>query len=310
MRTGDPMKAVVQNEYGGVDKLHYVTDAAEPELADDQVLVSVAAASVNPVDWKMRSGAAKERFPLTFPAILGRDVSGIVRAIGSRVGGVAVGDRVMALANNTYAELVAVPAADITHIPDGLDTVDAASLPLVAVTGDQLIRMGCQLQAGQTVLVTGATGSVGRCAVHSAKTLGAKVIAGVRKSGLEAAKALGCNAVVALDDKDQMETLGFVDAVADTVGGETASKLLSKVLPGGVFASVVGVPAGSELNPTVRTMRVGALPDPPRVRTFAEDLVAGTLVLPIAEKFALAEVGHAQTVAEGGAGGKVLLLVL
>ena len=304
------MKAVLQNEYGGVDKLHYVTDAAEPELAEDQVLVSVAATSVNPVDWKTRSGAAKERFPLTFPAILGRDVSGIVRAIGSRVGGVAVGDRVMALTLHTYAELVAVPAVDITHIPDGLDTVDAASLPLVAVTGDQLIRVGCQLQAGQTVLITGATGSVGRCAVHSAKTLGAKVIAGVRKSSLATAEGLGCDAVVALDDKDQMEKLGFVDAVADTVGGDTASMLLAKVLPGGVFASVVGVPQGADLNPTVRATRVGAQPDPQRLRTFAEDLASGKFALPISERFALEEAGHAQTVAEGGAGGKVLLLLL
>ncbi len=304
------MKAVLQNEYGGVDKLHYVTDAAEPQITDDQVLISVAASSVNPVDWKMRSGAAKERFPLTFPAILGRDVSGIVRAIGSRVGGVAVGDRVMALARDTYAELVAVSAVDITHIPDGLDTVDAASLPLVAVTGDQLIRVGCQLQPGQTVLVTGATGSVGRCAVHSAKTLGAKVIAGVRKSSTKTAESLGCDGIVALDDKDQMDTLGFVDAVADTVGGDTASTLLGKVLPGGVFASVVGVPQGADLNPKVRATRVGAQPDPQRLRTFAEDLVSGKFALPIAEKFALAEAGKAQTIAEAGAGGKVLLLLL
>ncbi len=304
------MKAVLQNEYGGVDKLHYVTDAAEPEIADDQVLISAAASSVNPVDWKSRSGAAKERFPLTFPAILGRDVSGIVRAVGSRVGGVAVGDRVMALANHTYAELVSVPAVDLTHIPDGLDTVDAASLPLVAVTGDQLVRVGCELQPGQTVLISGATGSVGRCAVHSAKTLGAKVIAGVRKSSLSAAESLGCDGVVALDDKDSMETLGFVNAVADTVGGDTASALLGKVLPGGVFASVVGVPQGADLNPTVRATRVSAKPDPPRLRSFAEDLASGKFALPIAERFALEEAGHAQTVAEGGAGGKVLLLVL
>ena len=301
---------MVQNEYGGVDKLHYVTDAAEPVLADDQVLVSVAAASVNPIDWKMRTGERKAMFPLTFPAILGRDVSGIVRAVGSRVGGVAVGDRVMALAMATYAELVALPATDVTHIPDGLDTVDAAALPLVAVTGDQLIRSGCKLQAGQTVLITGATGSVGRCAVHSAKTLGAKVIAGVRATSVELAGELGVDGVVALDDEKSMNRLGLVDAVADTVGGETGTSLLAKVRPGGIFASVVGVPAGAELHPTIAAIRVGAHPDPQRVRSFAEDLVAGRLVLPITERLPLERAGEAQTLAEKGAGGKVLLLVL
>ncbi len=304
------MKAVVQNEYGGVDKLHYVTDAAEPEVADDQVLVSVAATSVNPVDWKMRSGAAKERFPLTFPAILGRDVSGIVRAVGSRVRGVAVGDRVLAFASDTYAELVAVPAVDITHLPDTLDIVDAAALPLVAITGDQLIRVGCKLGAGQTVLVTGATGSVGRSAVHSAKTLGAKVIAGVRKSSLGEAGTLGADAVIALDDKHSLEQLGVLDAIADTVGGDTAAALLGKVRPDGIFASVVGVPSGSELHPAVRTTHVSAQPDPQRLRSYAEDLAAGRFVLPIARRLPLEQAGEAQTVAEKGAGGKVVLLLL
>ncbi len=304
------MKAVVQNEYGGIDKLHYVTDAATPEIADHEVLVSMAATSVNPVDWKMRSGAAKERFPLTFPAILGMDVSGIVRAVGSRVSGVLVGDRVMAIAQHSYAELVSLPAEHITHIPDGLDTVDAAALPLVAVTGDQLIRVGCKLQAGQTVLIAGATGSVGRCAVHSAKTLGAKVIAGVRKSSLDEAGKLGVDGVVALDDKNSLAQLGQVDAVADTVGGDVASALLGKIVPNGIFASVVAVPAGAELHPSVQTTRVSARPDPQRLQAFAEDLAGGRFVLPISHRIALEKAGEAQELAEKGAGGKVLLLVL
>ncbi len=247
---------------------------------------------------------------MSLPTVLGRDVSGIVRAIGSRVSGVGVGDRVMALTQGTYAGLVKVPAADITHIPDGLDTVDAAALPLVAVTGDQLVREACALQSGQTVLITGATGSVGRCAVHSAKTLGAKVIAGVRKKRLEEAKALNVDGVVALDDDEALQQLGRFDAVADTVGGETATKLLNHLRDGGVFGSLVGPVKGSELHPEVRVAMMHAHPDANRLKEFAGDLHAGKFALPIAARFSLEEAGKAQAFAEKGADGKVLLLVL
>lgn len=304
------MKAVLLNEYGGPEKLHYVTDAPEPTLAEDAVLVAQAATSVNPIDWKMRSGAAASIFPVTFPAVLGWDSSGIVRAVGSRVAGVAVGDRVMALAQGTYAELVTVPAQNITHVPDGLDLVDAAALPLVAATGDLLIREQCALQPGQTVLVAGALGSVGRCAVHSAKTLGAKVVAGVRKSQLEAAAALGCDGVVALDDETAMRDLGQMDAVADTVGGQTATTLLNKVRDGGIFGTALQPPEGLALHPSVRFAHVQAHPDPIRLKSFAEDLRDGKFALPIARRMPLEEAGAAQAAAEKGANGKVLLLVL
>lgn len=304
------MKAVLLNEYGGPEKLHYVTDAADPEIGEDEVLVAQAATSVNPVDWKMRSGAAASLFPVTFPGILGRDVSGIVRAVGSRVGGVSVGERVIALGKETYAELTKVPARELTHVPDGLDLTDAAALPLVALTGDQLIREACQVQPGQTVLVSGATGSVGRCAVHSARELGARVIAGVRKRSLEEAEALKVDGVVALDDEDAMRTLGLMDAVADTVGGATATSLLGKVRDGGVFGSLVGPVQGQELHPAVRVAMMMAHPDPQRLKTFAEDLRDGKFALPISRRIPLEDAGEAHAVAEKGAGGKVLLLVL
>ncbi len=304
------MKAVQQNEYGGVDKLHYVTDAAEPQPADDEVLVSLAATSVNPVDWKQRTGEAKAMFPLTFPAILGRDISGIVRAIGSRVTGVAVGDRVMSVGRSTYAELAVVPAVDITHLPANLEITDAAALPLVVGTGDQLVREGCALQAGQTVLITGALGSVGRCAVYSARSLGAKVIAGVRRADLEEAKALQVDAVLALDDQEQLSRLGQVDAVADTVGGETAAQLLTRVLPGGIFATVVALPSGAELTPRVQTKRVTSHPDANRLRAMAQEFADGKFALPIGRRLPLEQAAEAQTLAAKGGIGKVLLLML
>lgn len=304
------MNAVRLHEYGPAKNLKFETDVPDPQIADDEVLIATAAASVNPVDWKMRSGAAKERFPVTFPGILGKDVSGLVRAVGSNVQGVTVGDRVMALANETYAELVPVKAVAVNHIPDGVSITDAAALPLVVCTGEQLIRKACELQPGQSVLVTGALGSVGRAAVHAAKKMGAEVIAGVRKKDLDRTKELGVQAV-ALDDKDALEKLGRVDAIADTLGDKVTTPLLNHIRLGGVCGTVVTPPPDCSLHPEIRLHRMMAHPDPAKVREFTEDFRDGTFKLPIARQFRLDEAAEAQSFAEnGGAGGKVLLLAV
>src|SRR6185437_12541797 len=133
------MKAVVLHEYGPPSKLKY-EDFPDPKPGRGEVLVAVRAASLNPIDWKMRSGVAKEHFPVSFPAILGRDLAGIVRELGEGVNDFAIGDRVFALAWGTYAELCVVKASELAKIPDGLDMTVAAAVPLVSVTGDQPIR--------------------------------------------------------------------------------------------------------------------------------------------------------------------------
>src|SRR5271154_6170172 len=114
------MKAVVLHEYGGPEKLRFENDVPEPQISGGTVLIAAAAAIVNPIDWKLRSGIRKKDFPLSFPAILGRDVSGIVRAVGANVKHFKAGDRVLALSNATYAELVAVNDTDLAHLPDGV----------------------------------------------------------------------------------------------------------------------------------------------------------------------------------------------
>jgi NADPH:quinone reductase-like Zn-dependent oxidoreductase len=301
------MKAVVLHEYGGPNKLMY-EDVPDPVPDEGQVLVRVAASSVNPIDYKMRSGAAKDRFPLELPAILGRDISGIVREVGKGVEGFEPGDKVMALGNKAYAELAVVASKDLAHVPEKLDLVKAAALPLVTQTGEQLITRGTKVQSGQTVLVSGAVGSVGRSAVWTAKKAGAVVIAGVRKSQLKEAAALGADQVLALDDAGAMEKLGFVDAVADTVGGEIAQKLLGKVKQGGVFASVLGAPGNAKMHPTVKIEAIQTVADASTLRTMAEDAAAGRLVIPIDRMVSLAEAGEAQAAAEKGAKGKILLL--
>ncbi len=301
------MKAVVLHEYGGPDKLKY-EDVADPVAGEGEVLVRLAATSVNPIDYKLRSGAYKDFMPLTFPSIPGNDISGLVRQVGPGVDGFAPGDKVMARGAAAYAELAVVRAEELTLVPDGLDLVEAAALPVVTLTGEQLISRGTGVKAGQTVLVAGAVGSVGRSAVWTAKKAGAIVLAGVRTKQVEEAKGIGADDVIALDDTAAMEKLGFVDAVADTVGGKTAEALIGKVKQGGVFASVLGPPGNAKMHPTVRVVPVQMVADAKTLRTLAEDVAAKRLTIPIDRMVPLEDAGEGQAAAEKGGIGKVLLL--
>jgi NADPH:quinone reductase-like Zn-dependent oxidoreductase len=246
------MKAVVLHEYGGPEKLKFEDNVHEPQISGSTVLIGAAAASVNPIDWKLRSGKRQKDFPLSFPAILGRDVSGVVRAVGANVKHFKVGDCVLALSNATYAELVAVDDSDVTHLPNGVDLADAAAIPLISLTGDQLVRFATNVKKGQVVLITGALGSVGRAAVHTAKKMGAQVIAGVRRKELDEARSLGVADVLAVDDDEAIEKFHLVDAIADTVGGDVAAKLIAKVRQNGSFGYTAVLPeSAAAQNPTV-----------------------------------------------------------
>ena len=304
------MKAVVLHEYGGPEKLKFEDDVPDPQMDGRTVLIAAAAASVNPIDWKMRSGARRRDFPLSFPAILGRDVSGIVRAVGANVKHFKAGDSVLALSNATYAELVAVNDSDVTHLPDGVDLANAAAIPLIALTGDQLVRLATNLQKGQVVLITGALGSVGRAAVHTAKKIGAQVIAGVRGKQVDDARSLGVSDVLAIDDDDEsIEKFRLVDAIADTIGGDVATKLIVKIKQGGSFGYAAILPqSAAALNPSVKIQRVLAQPDPSKVREFADDVRDGKFVLPIGRRMPLHDAAEAHVLGEKGGVGKILLL--
>lgn len=303
------MKAVVLNEYGGPENLKFQEDVSDPLTGGNTVLIAATAASVNPIDWKLRSGMLQKNIPLAFPAILGRDVSGIVRQVGANVKHFKPGDRVLALTNKTYAELVAVDDSDVTHLPDGVDLADAAALPLISLTGDQLVRLATNVQKGQVVLVTGALGSVGRAAVHTAKKIGAQVIAGVRGKELDDARALGVSGVLAIDNDKAIENFAFVDAIADTVGGDVAAKLIARVKPGGSVGYTTGLPDGAaSRNPSVKMTRVQARPDPSKVREFADDVRDGKFILPIGRRLPLRDAAEAHRLGEKGGIGKIILL--
>jgi NADPH:quinone reductase-like Zn-dependent oxidoreductase len=302
------MKAVVLYEYGDVNKLQVENDQQEPPFGPGEVRVRVRATSINPVDWKIRSGSARSRLPVDFPAILGRDLAGEVADVGRDVTGFPKGMRVMGLANGTYAEFTTVKADILAPIPDRLSFEQAGALPLVLTTGAQLIERAVKVQPGWTVLVTGAVGGVGRTAVHVARKRGAHVIAGVKSSQREEASRLGTDRVVSLQDEGEVASLRNLDAIADTVGGETIAKLLKTLKPGGVLGSVLGEPKeAAGMNIQVRAFM--AQPDASRLYELADDVARGEFEIPVAKVFRLDEARKAQEVAEHQhPAGKVLLI--
>jgi len=300
------MKAVVVREYGGPEVLKF-EEYPDPVPGPGEVLVRVAATSVNPIDYKRRAGLTKDFYPLKFPGLIGVDIAGTVVKIGSGAEGFSVGDQVFAIADNTYAELCVVKAAALAKVPNGLDLIQAAALPLVTTTGNQLLS-ATGIKAGQTVLVVGAAGNVGRSAVFTAKSRGATVIAGVLKRQFGDAKTVGADQVVATDDEGAITNLPPLDAVADTVGGKTAERMIAKLKRGGVYASVVGAPQNAEEYPYAKIEVVFSKFDRKTLEFMAEAVRDGKLVIPISLKLPLSKAAEAQARAENGAAGKILLV--
>ncbi len=300
------MKAVVVHQYGGPEVLKF-EDYPDPVPGSGEVLVRVAAASVNPIDYKRRAGLTQDFYPIKFPGLIGVDMSGTVVKLGAGVEGFSIGDRVFAMADNTYAELCAVKATIVAKVPNGLDLIEAAALPLATITGNQLL-LATGIEAGQTVLVAGAAGNVGRSAVFTAKAHGATVIAGVLKRQFDDAKTVGADQDVATDDDTAIANLPPLDAVADAVGGRTAEKLIARVKPGGLYASVVEAPQNAATYPPVKVVHVFSKFDRTTLEFMAEAVRDGKLVIPIGPKLPLREAAEAQAAAEKGGVGKVLLV--
>jgi len=302
------MQAIVLSEYGDPNQLQ-LRERPEPEPGAGQIKVRVASTSLNPVDWKLRSGALRQIMPLELPAILGRDAAGEVVRVGAGVTEFKEGDQVLGLVNGGYAQYVVASTDAWAKIPEGLSAKDAGALPLVLLTGDQLAEatLGPSAGAGLTVLVTGALGSVGRVAAWGIRQRGARVFAGVRRKQVEEAKSLDVDGVVALDDDDDIARLPELDCIADTVGGETIAKLVPKLKASGTLGSVVGEPKSAK----ERGLMVSAFlahPDSEHLARLAAAVAAGTLQIPIAKRFPLAEARAAHALAEQGGIGKILLM--
>ena len=239
------MKAWYIESYGGPDKLR-CGDLPEPRITPDDVLIEIRAASVNPIDWKMRSGMTRLILKQGFPLILGNDLAGVVAAVGSRVSGFSIGDAVYARPDKrqigAFAERIAVQADEVAPMPAGLDFMEAASLPLVGLTCLQGLGGLAGLAAGQKVLIHAGAGGVGTFAIQYAKHLGAVVSTTASAAKHELLRSLGADEVIDYRTQDFSSALADCDVVLDTLGGDTLKRSVDVLKPGGIIVSVSGPP--------------------------------------------------------------------
>src|SRR5215472_1949818 len=189
------MKAIRIHEYGDVGTLK-LEEVPRLSIADDQILVRIRDAGVNPIDWKIRQGYMKQVMPATFPLTMGQDFAGEVAELGKKVDEFAVGDRVFGFAEGTYAEYASAPVSTVAAIPDSIDFATAAALPTAGSTALQIIRDAVRAKPGMTILIQGAAGGVGSYASQMARNLGARVLGTASGEDKEYLKSLGIDEIV------------------------------------------------------------------------------------------------------------------
>lgn len=294
--TKTPMKAIRMHHYGDPHVLVY-EQAPRPTLSENDVLIRIYAAGVNPADWKIRQGYLQDKFPFPMPLILGYDLAGIVEAVGDRVSTVNAGDAVFAMVPlhqlGAYAEYIQVPAHLVSAKPTTTDYATAASIPSIALTAWQALFDLGQLQTGQALLVHGASGGVGRFAVQFAKWKGATVYGTASAAHLDTIRQLGVDYAIDYTNQRFEDVAANLDLVLDTVGGETRQRSWSLLKPGGCListegaadpmvspsAAVRGVPIfvnptdGTQLTAIARLIDRGII-QPPAVEVFPLDQAA------------------------------------
>lgn len=337
--TTQTMKAVRQHAFGGPDVLRY-EDAPVPELKPGEVLVRVHAVGINPPDWYLRDGY--KMLPpawqpkVTFPFILGTDVSGVIAAIAGDVKDFAVGDEVYSMVrfpsglagdSSAYAEFVSVPASEVARKPAGIDHAHAAGAPMSLLTAWQfMIELGHDVQnplqpnrhepvplEGKTVLVNGAAGGVGQFAVQLAKWKGARVIAVASGKHAAFVRELGADEFIDYTKTNAEDVAHDIDLVVDAVGGPTTGRFLRTLKRGGALFPIFplgfsGAEEAQKLGVTVSTTQVRS--SGAQLAKLADLLNAGTIRVAVDSTFALADAqkAHARA-AKGNLQGKIVLSV-
>ena len=308
------MKAIVFYEYGGPEVLKY-EDVPRPKPKEDQILARVIAAGVNPVDGMIRSGMFAKDEKTAFPRILGADIAGVVEKTGSKITKFKAGDAVYAYISldneGGYAEYALATENEASPKPKSLDYVEAAAVPVVALTAWQALIDTAKLRAGQTVLIHGGSGGVGTFAIQIAKGRGAKVIATASTANQDLLKQLGAD--VAIDyTKTKFEDIAKdVDVVLDSVGKDTLARSYGVMKKGGFIVSLVARPDQAEL--AKRGIRGSSLSAEPNSNELAE---IGNLIdekkirVIVSQTFPLSEARKAhEQVATGHTRGKIVLKV-
>ena len=238
------MKAFIINRYGP-DTVR-LADMPMPQPGDNDVLVQIHAASVNPVDFKIRDGKLKQVLHYRLPIILGSDLSGVVVEVGAAVRGFKPGDEVYARVDKdrigTFAEFIAVREESVAIKPESLSMEEAAAVPLVALTAWQALMDRGGLKPGQKVLIHAGSGGVGTMAIQMARHLGAFVATTTSTANVGWVKQLGADVVIDYKTQDFAAVLTDFDLVLDTLGGDVVEKSLQVLKPGGNLISISGPP--------------------------------------------------------------------
>jgi NADPH:quinone reductase-like Zn-dependent oxidoreductase len=308
------MLAVRIHEYGDASTLQF-EEIPRPTPGVGEILVRVVGASVNPVDWRMRSGAIRERLPLTFPAILGCDFAGVVAGLGTGAEPFHIGDEVYGFCgagpDGSYAEYLALPASHAALRPRSLTLLESAAVPLGAITAYVALIEDAGLQRGQDVLVHAAAGGVGVMAVQLAKAAGARVFATGSAGSASLIESLGADVVIDYQNQDFASVAQNMDIVLDAVGGRTQARSWACLRRGGYLAAIVtpADPAAAERH-GVRTKRSTARPDGALCARFAAMIDAEVLRPIIDRVMPLSEIREAHRLSEAGhSHGKIVLSV-
>ena len=239
------MKAFIVDRYGSADRVR-ASEAPDPEMREDDVLIEIHAAGVNPLDSKIRDGEFKLLLPYRLPLILGNELAGVVIRVGSRVRRFKPGDEVYARPDKnrigTFAEFIAVSEDDLAIKPKSLTMEEAASIPLVGLTAWQALIEKAKLKKGQKVLIHAGSGGVGTFAIQLAKHVGATVATTTSTANIDLVKRLGADIVIDYKKDRFEEVLRDCDVVLNSLDGETLKKSLRVLKPGGKLISISGPP--------------------------------------------------------------------
>ena len=310
------MKAVRVHNYGGPEVLRF-EDAPRPTPGSGELLIRVHAAAVNPADWKARAGYLKDYIPLPLPFIPGWDVSGVVETVGSGVTKFKKGDEVYARpdvarnGNGAYAEYTVVKETETAFKPKSIDHIQAAAIPVVALTAWQALFDTAALNAGQKILIHGAAGGVGSFAVQLAKWKGAHVIGTASARNQAFLRELGVDEPIDYEKTRFEEVVHDVDVVLDTIGGDIQKRSWKVLKKGGILVSIVAPPSAEEAAKNgVRSASISAQPSASQLAEIAKLVDSGQLKPIVETVLPLSEARHAHELSQRGhARGKIVLKV-
>ena len=303
------MKAVIINAYGDNSVVRFA-EIDRPEPQAGEVLIKVHAAGVNPVDWKIRGGAG-QRMGLTLPIHLGGEIAGTVEELGKGVSGLEEGDAVYGIIKTGgFAEYAVASAADMARKPANLDFIQAAAIPLGALTAWQAMFDVAKLASGQRLLITNSSGGVGSLAVQLAKAHGVNVSAMASGRNEEYVRSLGADAFIDYTKQPFEQVARDMDVVFDTVGGDTFERAFATLKKGGFLVTAVAFPRDEAERYGVGVGRVMCKPNAGQLASIRELVEAGKVKAHVATVLPFAEIRQAFELSEGGrTRGKIVLRI-